>query len=109
MNADADIHVWLETIAKAQTSIIIPHVQSNVDQQLQYEITTLQKSRSGRSSIGQSGYVYLKHNVATPLSRLTIRRSLGDSCQIELFLHENSKDKQKKHYIFPCPDPAEGQ
>lgn len=103
MNADADIQVWLETIAKAQATIITPHVQSNVDQQVQYQITTTQEGQSGRSSIGQSGTISLKHDISTPLSRLTIRRSPDDTCQIELILHESAKNGQDKSYTFLCP------
>ena len=102
MNADADIQVWLETFVKAQTSIVIPHVESNVYQHLRYKITTTQEGQTGRSSIGQSGSVDLTPNVAEALSRLAIRRSAGDRCHIELILFTEGESGQR--YDFMCPD-----
>lgn len=101
MNADADIQVWLETAAKAQTSVITPHVQTNADRELRYRITTIQQGRAGRSSIGQSGSVKLKEDDPTPLSRLTIRRTAGDICHIRLVL--SAADEPERRYEFECP------
>lgn len=101
MNADADIHVWLETSAVAQTSIIVPYVQSNVAQLVTYRITTTQESAAGRSSIGQSGQVNLEVAQPTKLSRLAIRRDNNDDCRITLVLL--SPDMPEKHYDFDCP------
>lgn len=102
MNADANVQVWLETSSVAQTSIIIPHVQSNIPQSLTYQITTTQEGPSGRSSIGQSGKADVHANQATALSRLAIRRNVTDSCQIALLIR--TADRTEHHYEFPCPD-----
>lgn len=102
MNADANIQVWLETSAVAQTSIISPHVQSDAAKLLTYRITTTQESRAGRSSIGQSGEVALEADQPTALSRLAVRREADDRCRITLILL--SSDMPERHYDFACPD-----
>lgn len=102
MNADANIQVWLETSAVAQTSIITPHVQSDIEQQMTYRITTTQESSAGKSSIGQSGDIMLQADKATPISRLAIRRNEDDDCRITLILL--SSDKSEHRYDFVCPE-----
>lgn len=103
MNADADIQVWLETFVKAQTNIIVPHIESSVHQNVQYRIITTQQGQGGRSSIGQSGEVELQPNIAETMSRLAIRRSVGDLCQINITLL--MPDTTERRYDFNCPNP----
>lgn len=102
MNADADLQVWLETSSVAQTSIIIPHVQSETERQVTYRITTTREGPSGRSSIGQSGEVLLQAAHATALSRMAIRRETDDTCRITLVLSEAETSEHR--YEFECPD-----
>lgn len=107
MNADADLQVWLETSSVAQTSIIIPHVQSETERQLTYRITTTREGPSGRSSIGQSGEVHLQADHATALSRMAIRRDSEDDCRITLTLSE--AESSERHYEFLCPGKDSGR
>lgn len=101
MHADTDLQVWLETSLVAQTSIIIPHVQSDTERQLTYRITTTREGASGRSSIGQSGDVYLQADQATALSRMAIRRDDKDHCQITVVLSD--AEAAERRYDFSCP------
>lgn len=102
MNADIDLQVWLESSVVAQTSIIVPHVQSDIEQMLSYRLVTTQEGPSGRSSIGQSGEVQLKPDQATPLARLAIRRDANDQCHISLTVLETGG--LERQYDFPCPE-----
>lgn len=101
MNADTDLQVWLESSSLAQTSIIIPHVQSDTEKMLSYRIMTTREGPSGRSSIGQSGKVRLKPAQATALSRLAVQRDDSDQCHITLFL--SLPDAPERRYEFSCP------
>lgn len=101
MNADTDLQVWLETSSVAQTSIIIPHVQSDTDKTLTYRIMTTQEGTSGRSSIGQSGEVRLQADHPTALSRMAVKRNSSDSCRITLIL--SVPDVPERRYEFSCP------
>lgn len=102
MDADADIHVWLETFVRAQSSLIVPYVISQVDQDVHYRITTTKEDRSGRSSIGQTGSISLKEGQARELGQLVIQRESGDSCRIELIL--SSVYIGERPYQFLCSD-----
>lgn len=101
MNADADIQVWLESSAVAQTTIVSPHVQSDVAQLLTYKVITTQENRGGKSSIGQTGEVALKADQPTPLSRVAIRRDENDHCRITLILL--SSVISQRQFDFSCP------
>lgn len=101
MNADTDLQVWLETSSLAQTSIIIPHVQSDTEKMLSYRIMTTREGPSGRSSIGQSGEIRLKPDQATALSRLALQREGSDKCHITLIL--SLPNAPERHYEFSCP------
>ena len=106
MNADTDLQVWLETSSAAQTSMIIPHVQSDTERLLSYRIVTVREGPSGRSSIGQSGQVILEADQPTELSRMSIRRDADDDCHITLIVSE--ENMAERRYEFSCPDPTSG-
>lgn len=105
MNADADIQVWLETTVAAQTSIIVPHVRSDIAQSLNYRIITTQTRHSGRSSIGQSGDVSVQPGQATALSRLAVQQSPGDRCRVTLIIMDAEESEHR--YDFSCSDSGE--
>lgn len=101
MNADADIQVWLETIAKTQPSIIVPHVESKESTTLRYRVRTVKVGKSGRSALGQSGVVKLLAGVPATLGRMSLSRDPGDECYIELEVSADSG--AHGNYRFACP------
>lgn len=101
MNADADIQVWLETMARTQPSIIVPHVESKESTILRYRVRTVKIGKSGRSALGQSGVVTLVAGVPATLGKMSLSRDPGDACYIELEL-STDRGAHEKHR-FACP------
>lgn len=102
MDADIDLQVWLEATVAARSSVIVPYVRSDRPVPLQYTITTRQHSRSGGTTIGQSGEVFLQAGSATALSRLAIRRQADDICHISVTL--SGPGDFQNSYRFDCPE-----
>lgn len=103
MDNDIDLQVWLEATTAAQTSVIVPHVRSDKAGPLQYAIRTVQESRGNRSTIGQSGQIYIQADITATLSKLVIRRHNGDTCQVNITL--DGPDNERHEFDFKCPDP----
>lgn len=102
MNADADIQVWLETVARTQPTIIVPYLRSSEAVTMRYRLHTVRTSQDGRSELTQSGTVQARPREATPLSRLSVSRQANDECRIDLVL--SSPKTQEKRYSFECPE-----
>lgn len=47
MTADADIQVWLETVARTQPGVIVPYVRSAEDTTLRYRLHTVRQGVGG--------------------------------------------------------------
>jgi len=106
MNADSDIQVWLETIARTQPSVIVPYVQSTESGSLRYKVRTIRQSTQGRSEIAQGGTVTLVADTPVALGRMAISRSPGDACQVELTIQKegDAGADASKRYQFSCPN-----
>lgn len=101
MNIDADIQTWLELEENAPPAIIIPFVSSAAPRRLEYRIRTRISGNSGQSRISQGGTVQLSANIPTALSRLSLRYSEQDDCNIDIELAENGIKLAKRQ--FKCP------
>jgi hypothetical protein len=101
MVGDADIHVWLDMVERVNPPVIIPYVQSDEEQSLGFRVRVVQKGRSGRSVIGQSGALRLLPGTPAELSRVSIRPQPDSQCDIEIILTRNNM--KELHYRFECP------
>lgn len=106
MNADADIQVWLETIARTQPRVIVPYVQSAQNGSLRYKMRATRQGPQGRSVISQGGTIEITAGTPAALGRLAISRSPDDDCQIELTIQKGSGTGPgaSRDYQFSCPD-----
>ncbi|MFC3339225.1 curli-like amyloid fiber formation chaperone CsgH [Paracandidimonas soli] len=106
MNVDADIQVWLETVAGTQPSVIVPYVQSAGGGPLHYEIQAVREGPQGRAVIRQGSNVTLAAGKPTALSNMAISRNSGETCDIVIFItgKEGSLPESGRSYQFPCPD-----
>ena len=59
MQTDADIQVWLNNTAQAQTQVIVPYVSSSSAQDLRYRIRAVQEKDGNRAVIGQTGVIHI--------------------------------------------------
>lgn len=101
MTADADIQIWLETLAHVQPSVIVPYVSSSTDRTLSYQLHTLNQGPQGRSEMSQGGMVNVTANVPVALSRMSLSRTKNDQCKIDVVLSE--KGHADRAYHFDCP------
>lgn len=104
--ADADIQVWLETDARTQPSVIVPYVRSALDNAVRYKVRAVRDNPGGHSEISQSGTVRLQADTPAALGRMSLSRTAGDSCYVELILQPiNSPHKAETplNYRLPCP------
>jgi|SRR5690606_22369706 len=106
MNADADIQVWLETIARTQPSVIVPYVQSAQNGYLRYKMRAIKRGPQGRSVISQGGIIEMIAGTPVALGRMAISRSAEDDCQIELTIQKGGATgpEGSQAYQFSCPD-----
>jgi hypothetical protein len=102
MNADADIQVWLETMARTQAVVIIPYVQSTENKTLGYTLKAVKDGPSGRSVLGQGGTLQVAADVPTALGRVSMNYGKLDACSIDLTLNVNGE--VQKNYHFACPE-----
>jgi|SRR5690606_19170903 hypothetical protein len=102
MNADADIQVWLETMARTQPVVIIPYVQSTENKTLGYTLKAVKDGPGGRSVLGQGGMVQLAADIPTALGQMSMNYSERDACSIDLTL--TIKGEAKRNYHFTCPE-----
>src|SRR5690606_37962077 len=101
MNADTDIQVWLETVARTQPSVIVPYVRSNQDATLRYRVRTVKEGKGGRSLVGQGGTVEVIAGVPKAVGRMSVSYGPQDQCSIDLTLVERAVPQ--RHYHFECP------
>lgn len=101
MIADVNLHVWLDTNAGAQPSIVIPYVESSENKRIHYRLRATKSGRSGTSEINQSGTVNVQAKKPTPLSEMSISANESDTCRIELNLTEDGAPLGSYH--FDCP------
>lgn len=106
MYADTDIQVWLETAGRTQPSIIVPYVQSSVDSVLRYSVRAVRDSGQGHSEITQGGMVKLPAGAPVALGKMSISRSEGDTCHVEVIFHDPDKPSPDTilNYRLPCPE-----
>ncbi|MFW7342697.1 curli-like amyloid fiber formation chaperone CsgH [Pollutimonas sp. H1-120] len=102
MNADADIQVWLETMARTQPVVIIPYVQSTENKTLGYRLRAVKDGPGGRSVLGQGGTLQVPADTPTALGRMSLNYSARDACSIDLTLNENGE--AQRNYHFACPE-----
>jgi curli production protein len=102
MNTDADIQVWLETIARTTPGIIVPYVQSSENTTLRYLVTAVRESSGGRSEMTQEGTVTLTADVPKALSRMALSRERNDSCTVNLTL--SLAGTEDRNYRFNCSE-----
>src|SRR5690625_1007047 len=106
MDNDINLQVWLETTTVAQASVIVPYVRSVQEGELTYAIKMVQERANGRSSIGQSGQLYLQAETPTALSRLAIRQVPQENCQINIGLTRPALPPRR--FDFECPTEMSG-
>ena len=106
MDNDINLQVWLETTTVAQASVIVPYVRSVQEGELTYAIKMVQERANGRSSIGQSGQLYLQAETPTALSRLAISQVPQENCQINIVLTRPALPPRR--FDFECPTEMSG-
>lgn len=106
MDNDINLQVWLEATTAAQASVIVPYVRSVQEGELTYAIKMVQERANGRSSIGQSGQLYLQAETPTALSRLAIRQVPQENCQINIVLTRPALPPRR--FDFECPTEMSG-
>lgn len=106
MDNDINLQVWLEATTAAQASVIVPYVRSVQEGELTYAIKMVQERANGRSSIGQSGQLYLQAETPTALSRLAIRQVPQENCQINIVLTRPAQPPRR--FDFECPTEMSG-
>ena len=104
MDADADIQVWLETLAGTQPTITTPYVQSSDSGPLHYEIRVLSDSPSGRTAIRQSNTLVVDADTPAALGQLSLSHDADGACDITIIIRRDqpSTEKIEKYYEFPC-------
>lgn len=101
MQTDADIQVWLNNTAQAQTQVIVPYVSSSSAQDLRYRIRAVQEKDSNRAVIGQTGVIHIAADTPAAISRLSLNRHPGERCEIEIML--TGRNFETLRYVFECP------
>jgi len=101
MNADADIQVWLEQVAKPQPAVIVPWVKSSADRILHYQVRTVKVDSSGTSDMRGAGVVHVIAGVPAPLGRMSVSRTGESECHVDLILSEPGLPARAYH--FACP------
>jgi curli production protein len=99
--ADVNLQVWLDTVPGTQPSVVVPYVQSRVDDTVHYRLSAVRQGRGGSSAIRQSGDVRLRANKPTALTRFSLSVGRQDQCRIELILYADGKPAGA--YQFECP------
>ncbi|MGE4370090.1 MAG: hypothetical protein AB7E12_10455 [Burkholderiaceae bacterium] len=105
MNADADLHVWLET--QHQPEQVIPYVMSRNEQTVRYQIDVFTSNSHGKSQVRQGGKVWLSANQPTPLSRLSITPRPFGRCTLNVAISQEGQPERT--YDFDCPAVGNGQ
>jgi curli production protein len=99
----AAIDLWLDWQLQSQPAIVVPYVKSASETALRYRVVLKKAGRSGQASIAQGGTLELRAGVAAPLSRISIDRSPGDGCRVEVTLLPSNAASQVRR--FDCPEP----
>ena len=105
MNADADLQVWLETIANTHPRMIVPYVQSTGSGSLHYEVRLIRHGSQGNATITQDRTVNVLADTPTPLASMSINSEADDDCIIVFKVIEASGTTTRAGtlYQFSCP------
>ena len=90
MQADINLHAWLESHAANGVTMIAAYVSAAREADLQYDIRLRSSGQGSSSAIAQSGTVHVRQNQPSQLSSMAVTPVPGGKCEVGLTLREGN-------------------
>ena len=90
MQADINLHAWLESHAANGVTMIAAYVSAAREADLQYDIRLRSSGQGSSSAIAQSGTVHVTQNQPSQVSSMAVTPVPGGKCEVGLTLREGN-------------------